>query len=244
MRVRHCACPEIDIFDDRLEITNPGTLPPELPLERLTQPHDSFPYNPVLAEVLFQTKFLEKWGTGVKRIMDVCRANNVPAPTWSCDHGQFKVTFPRVNPLVNRHGNDIAERQNDHEGRQSNDHVDRQSNIVNFKVILLNDNEKVRSDDKAFRQSNDHAFRQSNEHADRQSNEHANDIAVAILAFCMIPRSRRAIFTHLGLKWHTDNFNKYVRPLIQEGLLELTQPDSPRSPTQKYVTHLSVPMRY
>lgn len=51
----------IAIFDNRLEISNPGILPLELPIERLKQPHSSYPYNPILAEVLFQIKMLEKW---------------------------------------------------------------------------------------------------------------------------------------------------------------------------------------
>lgn len=168
----------IAVFDDRLEISNPGALPPELPLEYLKQPHDSFPYNPVLAEVLFQTKFLEKWGTGVSRIIEVCREHGVQEPEWASERGMVTITFNRAN-----------------------DQVERKSDRVNDRV-----------------------------------SDQVSDQVMAILAFCMKPRSRREILTHIGLKNHFDNYNRYIKPLLESGLLEQTQPDSPSSPTQKYVT--------
>jgi ATP-dependent DNA helicase RecG len=77
----------IAIFDDRLELSNPAVLPPDLPVEALTQSHSSHPYNPVLAEVLFQIKILEKWGTGVNRIIEACRENHLPDPVGTYVHG-------------------------------------------------------------------------------------------------------------------------------------------------------------
>jgi predicted HTH transcriptional regulator len=39
--------------------------------------------------------YLENWGSGAKRIIDACRAQNVEDPTWS-DNGAFiTVTFKR-----------------------------------------------------------------------------------------------------------------------------------------------------
>ena len=48
-----------------------------------------------MAEVLYRTTFLENWGTGAKRILDACKAHNVPEPTWSVDGGFVCVTFKR-----------------------------------------------------------------------------------------------------------------------------------------------------
>ena len=48
-----------------------------------------------MAEVLYRTTFLESRGTGAKRILDVCKAHNVPEPTWSVDGGFVCVTFKR-----------------------------------------------------------------------------------------------------------------------------------------------------
>lgn len=87
--------PSIAIYDDRIEIENPGVLPPQLTTESIKQPHNSYPYNPIMADVLFKTTFLENWGTGAKRIMDVCKQHDVEEPTWNVNGGFICVTFKR-----------------------------------------------------------------------------------------------------------------------------------------------------
>ena len=49
-------------FADRLEVWNPGTLPPPLTLEMLRQPHGSVPGNPLLAKPLYLTSTSSAWG--------------------------------------------------------------------------------------------------------------------------------------------------------------------------------------
>lgn len=39
----------IAIYDDRIEIENPGVLPPQITPENIRQPHISYPYNPLIA---------------------------------------------------------------------------------------------------------------------------------------------------------------------------------------------------
>ena len=87
--------PSIAIYDDRIEIENPGVLPPQLDTETIKQSHGSYPYNPIMAEVLYRTTFLESWGSGASRIMEACKAQNVPEPTWSINGGFICVTFVR-----------------------------------------------------------------------------------------------------------------------------------------------------
>ena len=41
---------QVMVFADRVEIWNPGSLPPSLSLAQLRQPHGSIPANPLLAE--------------------------------------------------------------------------------------------------------------------------------------------------------------------------------------------------
>ena len=48
-----------------------------------------------MAEVLYRTTFLESWGSGASRIMEACKAQNVPEPTWSINGGFICVTFVR-----------------------------------------------------------------------------------------------------------------------------------------------------
>ena len=59
---------------------------------------------------------------------------------------------------------------------------------------------------------------------------------VAILTFCKEPRSKAEIMAHCGYK-NAKNFTQlHLRPLIENGQLQMTIPDKPRSRNQKYVT--------
>lgn len=51
----------IAIYDDRVEIGNPGVFPPEITSENIKLPHDSYPYNHNIAETLFRSMILENW---------------------------------------------------------------------------------------------------------------------------------------------------------------------------------------
>ena len=85
----------IAIYDDRIEIENPGILPPQITPENILMPHISYPYNPLIANVLYSTTYIENWGSGVKRIIEACQKRGVAAPTWSVNGGFVVVTFMR-----------------------------------------------------------------------------------------------------------------------------------------------------
>ena len=85
----------IAVYDDRVEIENPGILPPELTPETIKQPHNSHPYNPLIANFLYKTTFLESWGSGVRRIIDACAAAGVEEPIWKTNPNFVCVTFKR-----------------------------------------------------------------------------------------------------------------------------------------------------
>ncbi|MFO8078021.1 MAG: ATP-binding protein [Thermoplasmatota archaeon] len=55
---------QVRIFDDRIEIWNPGTLPEGWTIETLKKEHESKPFNPLLAKLLFLIGYIEEWGRG------------------------------------------------------------------------------------------------------------------------------------------------------------------------------------
>ena len=87
----------IALYDDRIEMEmeNPGILPPQITPENIREPHISYPYNPLIANVLYSTTYIENWGSGVKRIIEACQKRGVAAPTWSINGGFVVVTFVR-----------------------------------------------------------------------------------------------------------------------------------------------------
>ncbi len=85
---------QLSVFSNPVEITNPGSLPPELDLDKITRPHGSFPHNPLLAGCLFLTGDIERYGTGIMEILELARERQLNTPVFSLEEG-FKVTLWR-----------------------------------------------------------------------------------------------------------------------------------------------------
>lgn len=84
------------IYDDRVVIVNPGNFPPQLTIDSIRMRHESYPYNKKIAQVLYLTKNLEKWGTGANRMIDLCREQGVPEPEWKVENGTVTIIFRRL----------------------------------------------------------------------------------------------------------------------------------------------------
>lgn len=59
---------------------------------------------------------------------------------------------------------------------------------------------------------------------------------VTLLEYCREPRGRKEIAQFLKLKTASYAMERYIRPLLNEGKLEMTIPEKPRSTHQKYRT--------
>lgn len=57
-----------------------------------------------------------------------------------------------------------------------------------------------------------------------------------LLLFCRTPRTRAEVMEHMNVKSWPYVYQRYVMPLILNGLLRMTSPDKPRSRNQQYVT--------
>ena len=93
---------QVMLFADRLEIWNPGELPPQLTVDNLRRPHASIPRNPRIAEPLFLARYIEKAGTGTLDMIHLCAQAGLPPPEFRQDGGQFIQTLwrPTVLDLV------------------------------------------------------------------------------------------------------------------------------------------------
>jgi len=84
---------QIKIYDDRLWIWNSGKLPKQLTIESLKTEHFSFPKNPIIASVFYYAGFIERWGSGTKRMIDLCKAQKLPEPEFKEEFGGISVYF-------------------------------------------------------------------------------------------------------------------------------------------------------
>jgi ATP-dependent DNA helicase RecG len=71
---------QMKVYDNRLTLWNAGTLPDELTIEQLFQIHESFPRNPLIADVCYKAGYIDSWGRGVEKITDACKEAGIPAP--------------------------------------------------------------------------------------------------------------------------------------------------------------------
>lgn len=86
---------QIMLFSDRLEVWNPGELPPPLTVERLRKPHASIPRNPLICEPMFLVRYAEKAGSGILDMIALCGQAGLPDPDFRQDGGQFVQTVWR-----------------------------------------------------------------------------------------------------------------------------------------------------
>lgn len=90
---------EIRLFSDRLEISNPGALPNSLPKSKLFKIHQSIPKNPLIAEVLYLAKYIEKAGTGLFDMANICREKKMSLPKFHIEYDEFKITIDRIKSI-------------------------------------------------------------------------------------------------------------------------------------------------
>ena len=85
---------QIMLFNDRLEIWNPGQLPYGLTVEMLKTNHSSLPTNPLLARPMYLYGAIEQMGTGTEMIISTCLEQGLKAPDFE-QKENFKVIFGR-----------------------------------------------------------------------------------------------------------------------------------------------------
>jgi len=164
----------VALYDDRLEIISPGELHFGLTPEILLQPHESKPWNPLMASTFYRRGITEKWGRGTLKIAELMVAAGLQAPALVSDDGYVMVTFTRPDKgALNRHAEQATE--------QATEQVERLVAILQGK-----------------------------------------------------PLASREAMKLLGLQHRPTFVYEYLQPAIASGLVEMTQPASPKSPTQKY----------
>lgn len=85
---------QVRLYDDRLEIWNPGGLPPQLTPADLLRSHDSIPRNRQVAEAFFYVELIERWGSGTTRMADLLSEAGLPEPEFDASNPyRFRVIF-------------------------------------------------------------------------------------------------------------------------------------------------------
>ncbi len=92
---------QVCIFDDRIEITNPGGLYGGLTMEKMLSGISSI-RNELIADIFLKMGIVEKWGTGIKRVRELCQESGLSDVEYSADEDFFTAVvhrpkeFPKV----------------------------------------------------------------------------------------------------------------------------------------------------
>ncbi len=82
----------VSIFDDRLEVENPGLLPFGLTIEDLHQGISKL-RNRVIGRTFHALGLIEQWGSGVQRMVGACREAGLRTPLFEEIATRFRVTL-------------------------------------------------------------------------------------------------------------------------------------------------------
>ena len=85
----------VAVYDDRLEVTSSGSLHFGLTPESLFAPHESRPWNPLIARTFYRRGIIEEWGSGTLKMAELTSAARLPAPEIEDDGGAVTVRFRR-----------------------------------------------------------------------------------------------------------------------------------------------------
>ena len=85
---------QVAIFDDRLEVTSPGMLLNTVSIKKMIEGYSRL-RNPAIANAFAYMKIIEKWGTGIPRILRECKEYGLKKPELIDFDGDFRVNMYR-----------------------------------------------------------------------------------------------------------------------------------------------------
>lgn len=84
------------MFAISFQIWNPGGLPFDLTIQDLLDPaHSSKPRNKLIAQIFYDMGIIERYGSGIQRMIIACGEIGVPDPVLEEKSGGFSITFQK-----------------------------------------------------------------------------------------------------------------------------------------------------
>ena len=201
------------IFDNRIEIHSPGLLPEGVSMESIKH-GASVPRNKLLFNHGINLLPYTGAGSGITRALkftpDIKFVNDEML-------NEFVVTVERRNV-----GETEAKNDRDSDDREKRDREDRDK--------TLEDNDLKNSQGlKRDREDRDDVIE-----TPPVSYKSLSGVQKNVIQFCSIPRSAREILEHVGYAYNSTNIANQIKPLVEYGFIEMTEPEKLNSKNQKY----------
>ena len=120
---------QVKIFDDKIVVESPGTLPGIVRLNNMRSVH--FSRNPKLAQFLHEYEYVKEFGEGVDRLYEVMKDAGLPKPEYKVDAFMLYATI-RNKRIGDRIGEKIGDRVGEKVGERVGEKTDNNgASVVN-----------------------------------------------------------------------------------------------------------------
>ena len=195
------------MYEDRVEILNPGALYGANKLEKLGTDTMMESRNPTIVRILEEKgSVIENRHTGIPTMKREMAKYELPEPEFYEERGSFKVVFR--NSMKFEHDS-ISEQVSG-----------QQKTIYNGKSDAVSDTQSG----------------QASEQVGEQVSEQVLELYNKVLDFCREPKSAKEIKEYLNIKSRSYISRKIVNPLILKGKLEYENKKHIKASNQRYVT--------
>jgi len=146
----------IEIYDDRVEISNPGGLPSGLEAKEFGT--KSVVRNPVIASLLNRADYIEQIGTGINRIKNAIKNHGKGEVNFNYNNF-FSVTFTRTKKVGDKVGDKVTIKVTDKVTDNQRKILDYMQNNVHITTIQLSikigiSNRKIKDNIKKLKEKN------------------------------------------------------------------------------------------
>ena len=104
----------VEVYADKIEITNSGGLPDGLGIKELKKSHRSHPVNPDIAHIVFLRGLIDKLGKGTISVVELCKEGGLKTPDWKESNDGVTLTFngPKSLPQKRSRTNEVNGKNN------------------------------------------------------------------------------------------------------------------------------------
>ncbi len=205
------------MYDDRIEILNPGALYGINKIEKLGTDTIMEVRNPTIVRILEEKgSVIENRHSGIPTMRSEMQKYGLPNPEFYEERGSFKVIFKNHNEQQNAQ----SEQQNVQSGQQNAQSG--QQNVQGGQQNVQSGQQNVQSGQQNVQGG--------------QQNDLIQEYQTQLLAYCKEPKTSKEIANHLNIKSRTYISTYIIKPLINEGKLDYTNKKSINARNQKYIT--------
>ncbi len=214
---------QVMLFADRLEIYNPGHLTSKLSAAQLKTRHASHPTNPILAELMYQAGYIERFGTGTGEIFRLTKEAGLKEPEFDFTEGFTMIIWRPA---------DVADAQVPDEDPTSTQQAPHKYPASTPQLPdPVNAPPVPRKRRTSTAQVPDKYPTSTRQVPDKYPTSQEIDKVLLVMEGEM---KRAYIQEILELKDRESFIETYLQPAINEGFVEMTIPDKPKSSKQSY----------